>query len=310
MKEGPIIVPGRKTAISKVEVDAERQTLKTQASEIIDTLDPTRVRNLLQHIENIESFLLDTQYKKEVHFRKKKKFGDEPTAYNYAYSETYRPNRKDSRSPTDIFIAELKKVMFGIINVMPFKKIRELEAYPDRFASFLKGEKLEELRSEAPDPSAEVDEPEPEEEPIVQVIAEVVKQKWTKLPWGQNPEAIIRAIKEIFAAHSVDVKVEFFRPEKPYANDFVVVAEATDEKEKGVLVPRPGFRLDVHLALDLFEKARAGDVVTGQSVAEFPRVRREHGVKKEVEKEGTSFNFNETYWRVTKLGKLEKYAKR
>ncbi len=121
-------------------------------------------------------------------------------------------------------------------------------------------------------------------------------QNWDKFDWEGTPEKLFDSIRIVFKSLKVNVKVEFFRPQQANAKDFIVVAEDSEEKEKGILLPRTGVVLDMHMAFDLFKGGKGGEQVSPGTIVSFPRVKREYKDTK----------FVKTYWRVTKHGEFGK----
>lgn len=309
MNEGRLDIVN--TKVNTFEKTGKREKLKTSVFKTVDSLSLFRLKAILRDITPLENLFLGMVHPKEGH---KNKYTSGRTAYVNAYarvsSSSHNATKLTTKQKIKSFAEELKGVLGGMINAMPAgreeeilksKQLHTLLTGKDFHPSEMMAEE-EPTVEPAPTPNRELEpEPEPEaeqeEEPIVQVIAELAMQKWAELPWDGSPEEIFTAIKEMFKSVGLDVKAEFFRPGEQDKRDFVVIAENAEEKEKGVLILRPGTILDAEKAFDLFVGSQPGDHIKADSVVSFPRVKREYKDAK----------FISTYWKVTKHGQLEKY---
>lgn len=260
--------------IASVEIgEQERQSLKKLAQRLIDNISENRAMVLLKDIRVLERFLFGIETKKEVH----NSLTQHPSVYYEAYVKQNNKTNYRRRSPqaggktgkeVHPFRDGLRDVVGGMIRMMPPVKIKEIEANPIEFINLFIGMSFTAYGKEAEEKNFSVD--------------KIAKDQWMNFPWGLS--SIILVVQDIFKKAGRDVKVEFFRPNN---QDYIVVTEIIDDKEKGILIPHYGIKLDPSMDFDLFQSKLKGKEVSS-NILSFPEVERRSGK-----------------WKVTKHGKLK-----
>jgi len=283
--------------------EQQRTSFKDLAWRHIDTITESQSRILLKDIRTLERFLLTVEYPRELHqdSRDNAKHPHYNTAYNNAYKKTRASfKKKNDLEKGSYYKNSLKQVVGGLINVMPLARLQEISNNPTEFTNFLNGEPfiVPEIQKK-PEAVETLDEDSGEKEvnPILDLINEIALEKWVDFPWEKPGELLVN-VREYFKSlrpSHLDVKVEFFRPnDKEHSKDYIVISENKPAKAKGIIMIRPGLTLNVPMTFDFFGGSKPGRKVSVSNLLAFPQVQSTF-------KSATS---QESYWRITKHGKL------
>ena len=130
-------------------VGEQRMALKNLAWQAVDSLSEERAKDLLKDITIIEEIVLGEKSEPEKHFHHLtgQRFS---TAYNKAYQSIQHRKQYKKKIGKDgeeeplyskvrfVFREGLKGVIGGMINTMPFARVKQIQADPSELINFLK----------------------------------------------------------------------------------------------------------------------------------------------------------------------------